>query len=91
MFMSLHIHTASCIWSKVQIDFAIACYVQIFIWFADEAPPPTPLTESMEDTYITMTSATPSMVMCQETNKILGLSVEGAIMHVLRALEVGYY
>jgi hypothetical protein len=45
----------------------------------------------MEDTYITMTSAPPSMVMCQETNKILGLSVEGAIMHVLRALEVGYY
>jgi hypothetical protein len=57
---------------------------------ADEAPPPTPLTESLEDTYITMTSAPPSMVMCQETNKILGLSVEGAIMHVLRALEVGY-
>jgi hypothetical protein len=47
--------------------------------------------ESVEDTYITLTSAPPSMVVCNETNRILGLSVEGAIMHVLKALEVGYY
>ena len=59
--------------------------------FTDEAPPPTPLMESVEDTYITLTSAPPSMVMCQETNKILGLSVEGAVMHVLKSLEVKYY
>lgn len=45
--------------------------------------------ESEEDTYIILTSAPPSMVVCQETNRILGLSVEGAVMHVLKALEVG--
>ncbi|XP_069678763.1 uncharacterized protein [Periplaneta americana] len=54
----------------------------------DEAPPPTPLLESMEDTYITLTSAPPSMVVCHDTNRILGLSVEGAVMHVLKALEM---
>jgi hypothetical protein len=47
--------------------------------------------ESVEDTYISLTSAPPSMVVCNETNRILGLSVEGAIMHVLKALEVGHY
>jgi hypothetical protein len=44
--------------------------------------------ESEEDTYIMLTSSPPSMVVCQENNRILGLSVEGAVMHVLRALEV---
>jgi hypothetical protein len=44
--------------------------------------------ESEEDTYIMLTSAPPSMVVSQEDNRILGLSVEGAVMHVLKALEV---
>lgn len=77
--------------SRTHNDPKIRSYVLIWFWFPDEVPPPTPLMESMEDTYITLTSAPPSMVVCNETNRILGLSVEGAIMHVLKALEVGYY
>lgn len=56
----------------------------------DEAPPPTPLLESVEDNYITLTSAPPNMVVNPTTNQILGLSVEGAVMHVLKSLEVGH-
>ncbi|XP_046988768.1 uncharacterized protein LOC124594436 [Schistocerca americana] len=53
----------------------------------DDLPPPTPLTESVEDAYITATSAPPAIVHCPRTNNVLGLSVEGAVMHVLRTLE----
>ncbi|KAJ1525795.1 hypothetical protein ONE63_008998 [Megalurothrips usitatus] len=54
----------------------------------EDAPPPTPLTESLEDTYITQTSAPPNMVVEKETGKILGLSVEGAVLYMLKAFEV---
>jgi hypothetical protein len=57
--------------------------------FSDEAPPPTPLLESVEDNYISQTSSSPPVVTCGETGAVLGLSVEGAVMHILRALEVG--
>ncbi|XP_049800044.1 uncharacterized protein LOC126235364, partial [Schistocerca nitens] len=53
----------------------------------DDLPPPTPLTESVEDAYITATSAPPAIVHCPRTNNVQGLSVEGALMHVLRTLE----
>lgn len=55
---------------------------------AEEAPPPTPLTESLEDTYITQTSAPPNIVVDKDSGKILGLSVEGAVLYMLKAFEV---
>ncbi|KAE8752899.1 hypothetical protein FOCC_FOCC000244, partial [Frankliniella occidentalis] len=54
----------------------------------DDAPPPTPLNESVEDSYITHTSAPPNIVLDKDTGKILGLSVEGAVLYMLKAFEV---
>jgi len=56
--------------------------------FSDDAPPPTPLNESIEDTYITQTSAPPNVVVHKDNSRILGMSVEGAVLHVLKAIEV---
>lgn len=65
------------------------CISELVLTFlAEDLPPPTPLTESVEDTYISMTSAPPPIVHCPQTNNVLGLSVEGAVMHVLKTLEV---
>lgn len=57
----------------------------------DEAPPPTPLLASVEDKYISQTSYSPPMVTCSNTGAVVALSVEGAVMHILRSLEVNYY
>ncbi|GLG95977.1 Uncharacterized protein GBIM_02820 [Gryllus bimaculatus] len=53
----------------------------VFDILQDEAPPPTPLLESVEDTYIQLTSAPPAIVTCPRTDLPLGLSVEGAVMY----------
>lgn len=54
----------------------------------DDAPPPTPLLESIEDTYIINTSAPPNSVSCIHSKTLLGVSVESAVISVLKALEV---
>ncbi|XP_065340527.1 uncharacterized protein LOC135939859 isoform X4 [Cloeon dipterum] len=61
--------------------------ISVYDILQEEAPPPTPLLESVEDNYIAQTSSSPSLVTCAETGAVLGLSVEGAVMYVLRALE----
>ncbi|XP_075223466.1 1-phosphatidylinositol 4,5-bisphosphate phosphodiesterase epsilon-1-like isoform X4 [Lycorma delicatula] len=53
----------------------------------EEAPPPTPLMESVEDSYITLTSAPQPLVSCKETKTILGITVENAIISILRSIE----
>ncbi|BET01584.1 phospholipase C [Nesidiocoris tenuis] len=53
----------------------------------DDAPPPTPLLESVEDTYIINTSAPPSSVSCGLSKSLLGVSVESAVICVLKAIE----
>ncbi|XP_059477759.1 uncharacterized protein LOC132198045 isoform X2 [Neocloeon triangulifer] len=61
--------------------------ISVYDILQEEAPPPTPLLESVEDNYIAQTSSSPSLVTCAESGAVLGLSVEGAVMFVLRALE----
>jgi len=56
----------------------------------DEAPPPTPLLASVEDKYISQTSYSPPVVTCGTTGAVVALSVEGAVMHILRSLEVNF-
>ncbi|KAF6199507.1 hypothetical protein GE061_007533 [Apolygus lucorum] len=53
----------------------------------DDAPPPTPLLESVEDTYIINTSAPPSSVSCADTKDLLGVSVESSVICVLKSIE----
>ncbi|KAL1122757.1 hypothetical protein AAG570_003084 [Ranatra chinensis] len=53
----------------------------------DDAPPPTPLLESVEDNYITLTSAPPSFVASAKTKILLGVSVESAVFSILKAIE----
>ncbi|XP_073996296.1 uncharacterized protein isoform X2 [Rhodnius prolixus] len=53
----------------------------------EDAPPPTPLMESVEDNYITNTSAPPSSVVCGQSKALLGISVESAVISVLKAIE----
>ena len=60
------------------------------ISISDEAPPPTPLGDSMEDAYIMVTSAPPPLVTTDEGRKVIGMSVEGMVLHTLRSLEASY-
>ncbi|RZF45199.1 hypothetical protein LSTR_LSTR009970 [Laodelphax striatellus] len=53
----------------------------------DDAPPPTPLTESVEDSYITMTSAPQPIISCKDSKAILGITVENAIICILKSIE----
>lgn len=57
----------------------------------DEAPPPTPLGESSEDDYIMMTSAPPPLVTAHNSKRVMGMSVEGMVLHTLRTLEVSMH
>lgn len=60
----------------------------ICVCVTEDIPPPTPLIESVEDNYITMTSAPPSMVSCPDSKVMLGVSLESAIINVLKVIEV---
>ncbi|CAL4063104.1 unnamed protein product, partial [Meganyctiphanes norvegica] len=42
---------------------------------------------SSEDAYIMLTSAPPPLVSSHEGKKVLGMSVEGMVLHTLRTLE----
>ncbi|XP_046688497.1 uncharacterized protein LOC124374291 isoform X3 [Homalodisca vitripennis] len=48
--------------------------------------PPTPLVESVEDNYICLTSAPPSLVSAPDKT-IMGVSVESAVINVLKTIE----
>ncbi|XP_063888633.1 uncharacterized protein LOC135115638 [Scylla paramamosain] len=61
--------------------------VNVYDLLLDEAPPPTPLGETSEDDYIMMTSAPPPLVTAQDSKRVLGMSVEGMVLHTLRSLE----
>ncbi|XP_071448032.1 uncharacterized protein, partial [Hetaerina americana] len=61
--------------------------ISVYDILAEDVPPPTPLTESVEDAYISRTSAAPALFTSRATKKIVGLSVEGAVVHVLGAFE----
>ncbi|KAG8224034.1 hypothetical protein J437_LFUL001111 [Ladona fulva] len=61
--------------------------ISVYDILAEDVPPPTPLTESVEDSYISRTSAAPALVTCRSTKRIVGLSVEGAVVHILGAFE----
>lgn len=62
--------------------------ISVIIIILEDAPPPTPLMESVEDNYITNTSAPPSSVVCGQSKALLGISVESAVISVLKAIEV---
>lgn len=51
--------------------------------------PPTPLVESVEDNYISMTSAPSTTISNPADKTLLGVSVESAIINVLKTIEVG--
>nr|XP_045618556.1 uncharacterized protein LOC123770570 isoform X4 [Procambarus clarkii] len=61
--------------------------VNVYDLLLDEAPPPTPLGESSEDDYIMMTSAPPPVVTTHDNKKVLGMTVEGMVLHTLKSLE----
>lgn len=59
------------------------------MFVADDVPP-TPLVESAEDNYIYMTSAPPSAISGPDKT-LLGVSIESAIINVLKTIEVTLY
>jgi len=57
---------------------------------ADLQPNP-PVTKSSEDNYIAVTSLSPSFVLNSDQSKLLGVSIETAIMNVLKEIEVNQH
>lgn len=53
--------------------------------------PNPPMTKSNQDHYIAMTSLSPSFVLNSNQSKLLGVSIENAIMNVLKEIEVNQY
>lgn len=47
-----------------------------------------PILTTFEDSYISMTSIPPSFVLNFDHSKLLGVSVEAAILNVLKEIEV---
>lgn len=56
---------------------------------ADVQPNP-PITKSYEDNFIAVTSLSPSFVLNSDQSKLLGVSIETAIMNVLKEIEVNH-
>lgn len=56
-----------------------------------DAQPNPPITKSSEDNYIAVTSLSPSFVLNSDQSKLLGVSIETAIMNVLKEIEVSQY
>lgn len=47
-----------------------------------------PVTKTYEDNYISVTSLSPSFVLNSDQSKLLGVSIETAIINVLKEIEV---
>lgn len=49
-----------------------------------------PITKSYEDNYIAVTSLSPSFILNSDQTKLLGVSIETAIMNMLIEIEVNH-
>lgn len=87
-FTLKHVRSEYCIWELKRSE---GLYLMTIFHSTDEAPPPTPLGESSEDDYIMMTSAPPPLVTAHNSKRVMGMSVEGMVLHTLRTLEVGMH
>jgi len=62
----------------------------MYFILADIQPNP-PITKTYEDNYISVTSLTPSFVLNSDQSKLLGVSIETAIINVLKEIEVNQW
>lgn len=60
----------------------------LFDYICLDVQPQLPIFKTHEDNYISVTSISPSIVLSSDQSKILGVSIETAIISILKQIEV---